>query len=100
MKKYPTSLKDWRLQQKRPWQENLPLYLTIYQDILKSIQFLHNNNVTHYDIKADNILLDSKVNSVSGNSTFDNDLRVTLADFGECKYEFNEKIKKTKKIFF
>jgi len=61
------------------------LYLTIYRDVLKSIQFLHNNNVTHYDIKADNILLDSKISSASEASNFDNDLRVTLADFGECK---------------
>ena len=88
MKKYPTSLKDWRLQQKRPWQENLPLYLTIYRDILKSVQFLHNSNVTHYDIKADNILLDYKSSSVADAGNIDNDLRVTLADFGECKYIF------------
>lgn len=88
MKKYPTSLKDWRLQQNRPWQENLPLYLTIYRDILKSVQFMHSSCVTHYDIKADNILLDYKTNSNSEVTNYDNDLKVTLADFGECKFNF------------
>jgi len=73
------------MQQKRSWQENLPLYLTIFRDILKSVQFLHNNNVTHYDIKTDNILLDYKTSSTSDIGNIDNDLRVTLADFGECK---------------
>lgn len=86
MKKYPTSLKEWRLQQKRPWQENLPLYLTIYRDVLKAAQFLHNNNVTHYDIKADNILLDYKPASTLSENSVDNDIKVTLADFGECKF--------------
>lgn len=85
MKKYPTSLKDWRLLQKRPWQENLPLYLTIYRDALKAVQFLHNNNVTHYDIKADNILLDYKAASAISETSIDSDIKVTLADFGECK---------------
>ena len=37
MKKYSVSLKDWRLKQKGNWQDNLPTYLTIYKDILKSV---------------------------------------------------------------
>lgn len=43
---------------------------------------LHENHVVHYDIKADNILLDYG-NSKFGNSS--EELRVVLADFGECR---------------
>jgi serine/threonine protein kinase len=39
---------------------------------------LHADNITHYDLKCDNILLDYKTNSES-------EIRVTLGDFGTCK---------------
>ena len=62
MKRYPISLKQWRLKQKKDsFHDNLATYLSIYKEILKIIQLLHSNNITHYDIKADNILLDYKV---------------------------------------
>ena len=86
MKKYPCSLKEWRVNQKRSWQEYLPLYLTIYRDILKSVKFLHDNNVIHYDIKADNILLDTRNSNGNIDSSFDSEFKVTLADFGECRF--------------
>lgn len=60
MKKYPISLKEWRLELKGGMQDNLPTLLTIYRHVLQGIQMLHSQNVTHYDIKADNILLDEK----------------------------------------
>jgi serine/threonine protein kinase len=80
MKMYPVSLKDWRINQRGTWQDNLPVYLTIYKDVLKAVQLLHQNNVTHYDIKADNILLDYR-GLINGG---DNNIRVVLGDFGEC----------------
>ncbi len=49
--------------------------LHIYREVVKSIQLMHLNNITHYDIKADNILLIMK----------DEEVKIALADFGECK---------------
>lgn len=66
MKRYPASLKEWRLKQKGNWQDNLATYLSLYRDVLKGVQLLHSHNVTHYDIKADNILLDVKCGSGVG----------------------------------
>ena len=40
--------------------ENLSLYLSIYREILRCFQIIHSHNVTHYDIKCDNILIDFK----------------------------------------
>ncbi|KRW99809.1 Protein kinase-like domain [Pseudocohnilembus persalinus] len=85
MKKYQQSLKQWRKQQKGDWQENLITYLTIYREILKSVQLLHSNNVTHYDIKADNILLEIKEEKDGKKN-----IRIVLGDFGSCKLFKNE----------
>lgn len=41
--------------QKNP---SLSTLLGIFKEILKVVKLLHHNSVTHYDIKADNILLD------------------------------------------
>lgn len=58
MKKYRTSLGDWRKKQKRTWDVNLALYLNIYLEILQRCRFLADNQVNHYDIKLDNFLID------------------------------------------
>ena len=58
MKRYPISLKQWRLMQEDNLEEMLPTYLSIFKDILEAVQIIHNNNTTHYDIKCDNIVLD------------------------------------------
>ncbi|CAD8058754.1 unnamed protein product [Paramecium primaurelia] len=76
MKKYPLSLKEWRQQQKGFFQDNLGVYLSLYKEVLQAVQMLHNHNVTHYDIKADNILLDG--------------MHVVLTDFGESSIFINE----------
>ena len=86
MKKYPASLKDWRLKQEGNWADNLPTYMTIFRDILKAISLLHSHNVTHYDLKCDNVLLDYKTNSYSNSKWLsDSEIRITIGDFGECK---------------
>lgn len=85
MKRYKSSLKAWREEQKLPLEFILPLYLKIFIRILTAVKCLHANNITHYDLKCDNVLIDSipvitestDLNSVTFN--------VALADFGECK---------------
>ena len=62
MKKYTCSLRDWLEGNKiSPLMDsfplNLPNKLSIYHDVLKAVQLIHEQNVTHYDIKANNIML-------------------------------------------
>jgi serine/threonine protein kinase len=70
MKKYPFSLRDWRLRQKGAWQDNLSSYLTLYKEILRAVHLLHQHNVVHYDLKADNVLLDVKAGDSGGGNLF------------------------------
>ena len=63
MKKYTCSLRDWRLGNRisplmDAYPVNLPNILSLYFDILKVVKLLHDQNVIHYDIKADNIMLE------------------------------------------
>ena len=44
----------------------------IFKKILEGIQFCHDNNISHFDIKVANILLDDKFNPI-------------IIDFGLCK---------------
>ena len=57
MKKYDCSLRDWILQNQSLLHQRLPDILKIFWDILHILLLLHEKCVTHYDIKADNILL-------------------------------------------
>ncbi len=57
MKKYRCSLREWILTRKNELRKHMPTILTIFYDILKIVKTLHEQKVTHYDIKADNILL-------------------------------------------
>ena len=58
IKKYDTSLREWRLNQKGKFEEMLPIYLNIFQDILKQVEIIHNSKITHYDLKCDNIMIE------------------------------------------
>ena len=97
MKRYPISLKKWRIQQKQPLKEMLPTYLSIFKDVLHAVQIIHNNKITHYDLKCDNIVLDFVSNFKE--STYDVDITdenendsicIIVADFGECRMFLNE----------
>lgn len=57
MKKYDCSLRDWILKFKDSLHLKLPQILKVFWDILHIILLLHEKSVTHYDLKADNILL-------------------------------------------
>ena len=87
MKRYRHSLKEWRVSQSKSLKDNLSLYLSLYKDILKAVELFHSNNVTHYDIKADNIFLDVTDNE---KQISDSNLTVALGDLGEWKMFISE----------
>ena len=33
--------------------------LSMYKEVLKSVSVIHSFNVTHYDIKCDNVMIDT-----------------------------------------
>lgn len=67
---------------------------------------IHSQNVTHYDIKADNILIslpmqekeqafatnpDAGETEPNFNFVSEDDLEIAIGDFGECKIFSNDK---------
>eukprot|EP01105_Mastigella_eilhardi_P019982 TRINITY_DN4728_c0_g1_i4.p1 TRINITY_DN4728_c0_g1~~TRINITY_DN4728_c0_g1_i4.p1 ORF type:complete len:1345 (-),score=379.66 TRINITY_DN4728_c0_g1_i4:118-4152(-) len=94
MKSYKASLKKWRQQQSAPLAKMLPLYLNIFSQVLTAAQFLIENNVNHYDLKCDNLLVEPHSgvsdedfwNQPTGTPNFS----VCLADFGDAKIYFTE----------
>jgi len=60
MKKYSCSLGEWRRGQGDSidvFKNNLGLYVSIYNKVLRSLKTIHSHNVTHYDLKCDNVLI-------------------------------------------
>lgn len=90
MKKYQGSVKNWRLAQTLPLEMMLPLYLKIFMKILAAVQCLHSNNITHYDLKCDNVLIDAQQVVNAQDNVEEVPFEVALADFGECKIFLNE----------
>ena len=78
MKRYDCSLRDWIVRKKEHLRDKVQEILKIFWDVLHILLLLHEKCVTHYDIKADNILL--QIDEATGNPT-----KVVFADFGECK---------------
>jgi serine/threonine protein kinase len=78
MKKYDCSLRDWIILHKESLQFKLPILLRIFWQLLQTLLLLHEKSVTHYDIKADNVLLQF-------NAGQEEPSRVVLGDFGECR---------------
>lgn len=78
MKKYDCSLRDWILKFKDNLPSKFKQILKLFWDVLHIILLLHQKSVTHYDIKADNILL------LLDEQTQD-PIKVVLGDFGQCR---------------
>lgn len=59
---YAASMKQWREfhMSGAPSSASLPLYLNVYEDALSAIEAIHSMGVAHFDIKADNFLLELK----------------------------------------
>ena len=56
-RRYPSSLKQWRLRQPEAIVPAVPLYLNVYAQILDTAAFMHAKRVTHYDLKCDNVFI-------------------------------------------
>jgi serine/threonine protein kinase len=79
VKEYRGSLREWRLSQK---EVGLPAALELFRKVIECIKRVHTCRVTHYDLKADNVLLDDQEASRA---------KVVLADFGEAKIYSDER---------
>jgi serine/threonine protein kinase len=96
MKKYARSLGEWRRQQGdsiQVFQQNLSLYVSIYNQVLKALQTIHAHKVTHYDIKCDNVLIDFVGDQDQGDlrNMTEDDFQITFGDFGECRIFSDDK---------
>ncbi|PRP83232.1 hypothetical protein PROFUN_09444 [Planoprotostelium fungivorum] len=96
MKLYRMNLKEWRLKQTKSLAENLPLYLNIYTCILNTVIFLPDNRVNHYDLKSENILIDTLWSSMSDQDMYNQsnerpNFLSLLGDFGTSKMYATEK---------
>ena len=78
MKRYDCSLRDWVTKHKDSLPHKLPILLRIFWQLVQTLLLLHEKSVTHYDLKADNVLLQF-------NAGEDEPCRVVLGDFGECR---------------
>ena len=85
MKRYPNSLRQWRLNQIKPLEDMLSIYLNIFKDILKTLQIIHEKYTTHYDLKCDNVVIEGQNYSDGFEIGERGDICVKIADFGECK---------------
>ncbi|KAK9831313.1 hypothetical protein WJX81_001162 [Elliptochloris bilobata] len=106
LRRYPTSLAAWRAGLPADPAPQLRLYLRVFAAVLAAMEELGDARVVHYDLKADNVLLEPLADSPAGNGKFpdpDPDIypshggeaalwappsehppfRAVLADFGE-----------------
>jgi len=75
MERYQMNVRKWRSHRTHNWNDDLMTYLSIYYQTLMAISSLHHNNITHYDIKSDNILI-----QLNGSKP-----KIVLVDFGSSK---------------
>eukprot|EP01028_Stygiella_incarcerata_P002315 TRINITY_DN1431_c0_g2_i1.p1 TRINITY_DN1431_c0_g2~~TRINITY_DN1431_c0_g2_i1.p1 ORF type:complete len:1864 (-),score=491.67 TRINITY_DN1431_c0_g2_i1:6686-12187(-) len=70
MKYYPTTLTQWR---KDHPNEDVCTYLRVYASILDTFRMIHEVGIIHFDIKMDNLMLESH----------EEQSEIVVADFGE-----------------
>ena len=46
---------------------------------------IHSHNVTHYDLKCDNVLISFDQEDMDPCYMTEDDFEITIGDFGECK---------------
>jgi serine/threonine protein kinase len=89
MEKFPLSLKAWRQAQKKSIDQMIEVYLKIFRAVNTALMNLHLNNVTHYDIKCDNILIDPDM-PIPENGQLGPKFKIAIADLGTCKIFVDE----------
>ena len=71
------------------YEQMIPTYLRIFREVNQALMNLHLNNVTHYDLKCDNILFDPD-NPTPENGLLGPKFRIAIADLGTCKIFVDE----------
>ncbi|CAE7935899.1 unnamed protein product, partial [Symbiodinium necroappetens] len=71
MKCYGSTLKRWREQLIGTVTDHLPVLLAIFKQILEAVAVLHKHDIVHYDLKCDNIMIESAHRSSSPGSDID-----------------------------
>lgn len=92
MKYYATTLKKWRASL-GTMKEHLSVLLAVFKQILKGVAVLHENDIIHYDLKCDNVMVEvnkkpsaSPAEGSSPNPDDGSDVPwVALGDFGESR---------------
>ncbi|CAE8591727.1 unnamed protein product, partial [Polarella glacialis] len=102
LKWYNSTLKKWRDSLAGSMNDNLPVLLAVFKQILKAIRILHKKDIVHYDLKCDNIMIElNKPHGATGasedaphsteheepKSSSHDELvpRIALVDFGESR---------------
>ena len=90
LERYPTSLRAWRAAHGRLGAGQVRLYLNTFRKVVQACcELLHANDTVHYDLKADNVLLqpDAGVDAagLAAPGAPEPPFSVVLADFGESQ---------------
>lgn len=94
MKWYSSSLKKWRDTLPGSMSDHLPVLLAVFKQILKAVWVLHRQDIVHYDLKCDNVMIEAvqktPEETVETPSTLPPGMndpvpRIALVDFGESR---------------
>eukprot|EP00930_Biecheleria_cincta_P043099 TRINITY_DN29629_c0_g2_i1.p1 TRINITY_DN29629_c0_g2~~TRINITY_DN29629_c0_g2_i1.p1 ORF type:complete len:2869 (-),score=436.17 TRINITY_DN29629_c0_g2_i1:60-7904(-) len=94
MKWYSSSLKKWRDALPGSMSDHLPVLLAVFKQILKAVWVLHRQDIVHYDIKCDNVMIEAIQKPAEETAQAPSTLppgmndpvpRIALVDFGESR---------------